>query len=299
MPLWASSLNQAQPNRTVKKPEATFSASSAPLNDAGSALNNSKTLEAVAGWVRAAREVTALTGAGLSTDSGIPDFRGPQGLWTKNPAAEKLSSLAHYMNDPEVRVTAWQARLQHPAWTAQPNAGHRALAELARQGSLRTLVTQNIDGLHQRAGTPSDAVVEIHGTMREVVCMSCGERGPMRTALDRVEAGERDPECRSCGGILKSATISFGQSLMVEDLMRAERAAAHCDLFLAAGTSLAVYPVALLPQVALEAGARLVIFNAEPTPYDERADAVIRGSLSETLPRLCAGLAPLGDAGSA
>jgi NAD-dependent deacetylase len=160
------------------------------------------------------------------------------------------------------------------------------LAKLARHGSLTTLVTQNIDGLHQRAGTPSEVMIEIHGTMREVMCMDCGERAPMQRALQRVKGGEQDPDCRSCGGILKSATISFGQSLVAEDLRRAERAAARCDLFLAAGTSLAVYPAALLPQVALESGARLVILNAEPTPFDERADAVIRGPLSETLPQL-------------
>ena len=244
------------------------------------------TIEKVAGWVAEAKEITALTGAGLSTGSGIPDFRGPQGLWTRNPKAERLSSLQHYMEDPKVRVAAWQARLHHPAWSAEPNPGHRALAELALRGSLTTLVTQNIDGLHQRAGTPSEAVIEIHGTMREVMCMTCDERAPMQRALERVKGGEQDPECRSCGGILKSATISFGQSLVAEDLRSAEKAAARCDLFLAAGTSLAVYPVALLPQVAIESGARLVILNAEPTPYDERADAVIRGPLSETLPLL-------------
>ena len=244
------------------------------------------TIEKVAGWVAQAKEIAALTGAGLSTDSGIPDFRGPQGLWTRNPQAERLSSLQHYMEDPEVRVAAWQARLHHPAWTAAPNPGHRALADLARRGSLTTLVTQNIDGLHQRAGTPSEAVIEIHGTMREVMCMACGERAPMQQALERVKGGEQDPDCRTCGGILKSATISFGQSLVAEDLRRAEKAAARCHLFLAVGTSLAVYPVALLPQVALDSGARLVILNAEPTPFDERADAVIRGPLSETLPRL-------------
>jgi NAD-dependent deacetylase len=245
-----------------------------------------ETVERVAGWVEQAKEITVLTGAGLSTDSGIPDFRGPQGLWTRNPKAERLSSLHHYMEDPEVRVAAWQARLHHPAWNAAPNAGHRALAELALRGSLITLVTQNIDGLHQRAGTPPEAMIEIHGTMREVVCMDCGERAPMQRALERVKGGEQDPECRTCGGILKSATISFGQSLVADDLRRAKQAAARCDLFLAVGTSLAVYPVALLPQVAIESGARLVILNAEPTPFDEKADAVIRGPLSETLPLL-------------
>jgi NAD-dependent deacetylase len=230
--------------------------------------------------------VLVLTGAGISTESGIPDFRGPQGVWTKDPKAEKLSNIHHYMNDPEVRVASWQARLVHPAWTAEPNAAHRALAELEGKGHVEVLVTQNIDGLHQKAGSSPERVIEIHGTMRQVVCMACGERAPMQRALDRVRAGEADPPCRSCGGILKSATISFGQSLVAEDLARAEKAARSCDLFLALGTTLTVYPVAYLPEAALDAGARLVIANAEPTPYDPRADAVFRGNLGDVVPTL-------------
>ncbi len=243
-------------------------------------------LAQVSGWLSAARQVVALTGAGISTESGIPDFRGPNGVWTRNPAAEKLSNIHYYMSDPEVRVAAWQSRLEHPAWTAEPNAGHVALAELERKGRLHTLVTQNIDGLHQRAGSSPGIVVEIHGTVHEVVCMSCGERAPMQRALDRVRAGEADPPCRSCGGILKSATISFGQSLVPEDLARAQRAAQGCDAFLAVGTSLTVYPVAYLPELALAAGARLVILNGEPTPYDGQADAVFRDRTGDVLPRL-------------
>jgi NAD-dependent deacetylase len=243
-------------------------------------------LAEIAGWLRDARSVVVLTGAGISTESGIPDFRGPNGVWTRDPKAEKLSNLHYYMSDPEVRVASWQARLVHPAWTAEPNAGHLALAELERLGHLETLVTQNIDGLHQKAGSSSDRVIEIHGTVREVMCMACGERAPMERALDRVRAGETDPPCRSCGGILKSATISFGQGLVAEDLQRAEKVARGCDLFLALGTTLTVYPVAYLPEMALEAGARLVIANAEPTPFDRQAAAVLRGNLGEVLPRL-------------
>ena len=155
-----------------------------------------------------------LTGAGISTDSGIPDFRGPKGVWTRNPEAEKRATLQHYMSDPQVRRKAWLDRLDHPAWAAEPNAGHRALVHLERRGKLDTLVTQNIDGLHQAAGSDPERVVEVHGTIREVVCMSCDERAPMQRALDRVRAGEDDPPCRTCGGILKSATISFGQNLV-------------------------------------------------------------------------------------
>ncbi len=243
-------------------------------------------LETVATWIAGARSVVALTGAGISTDSGIPDFRGPKGVWTTNPAAEKLSELRYYMADRDIRVAAWQGRLEHPAWTAEPNAGHRALADFERMGRLDTLVTQNVDGLHQQAGSSPDTVVEIHGTIRDVMCMACGERAPMQRALDRVRAGEDDPPCRTCGGILKSATISFGQSLVAEDLERAQRAAAGCDLFLAVGTSLTVYPVAYLPEEALAAGARLVIVNAEPTPYDRRAHATFTEPIGDVLPRL-------------
>jgi len=238
----------------------------------------------VAAWVKAARHVVALTGAGISTDSGIPDFRGPNGVWTRNPAAEKLSSLSHYMKDPAVRVEAWKQRVDHPAWRARPNAGHIALADLERAGHLDLLVTQNIDGLHLDAGSDPARTIEIHGTMREVVCMSCGERAPMKRALDRVVAGEADPACRSCGGILKSATISFGQDLVAADLERAQVAASGCDLFLAIGTSLGVYPAAALPAIALQSGARLVILNAEPTPFDGAAAAVLRAPISDVLP---------------
>jgi NAD-dependent deacetylase len=244
----------------------------------------------VAEWLREADSVAALTGAGISTESGIPDFRGPNGVWTKNPGAERLSTLHHYMSDRDVRVQAWRLRLEHPALTAEPSPGHLALAELERKGKLHTLVTQNIDGLHQKAGSSDDVLIEIHGTVHEVVCMDCGERAPMERALVRVRAGEDDPDCRSCGGILKSATISFGQSLVAADLDRAERAASACDVFLAVGTSLVVYPVAYLPQAALDTGAKLVIVNAEPTPYDSAADAVLRDPIGEVLPALIGGV---------
>jgi NAD-dependent deacetylase len=243
-------------------------------------------LETIAHWLRQANNVVALTGAGISTESGIPDFRGPNGIWTKDPKAEKLSHISTYMSDPEMRRRVWRTRLEHPSWTAEPNDGHRALAELEAKGRLHTLVTQNIDGLHQKAGSSFERTIEIHGTIRDVLCMSCGERAPMERALARVKAGEEDPECKSCGGILKSATISFGQSLVPEDLERAQIAAASCDVFLAVGTSLGVYPVAYLPQYALSAGARLVIVNAEKTPYDARAHALIREPIGQVLPRL-------------
>ena len=246
-------------------------------------------IEEVRAWIGEARRVVVLTGAGISTDSGIPDFRGPQGLWTKNPAAEKMATLQHYLGDPEVRKRAWRSRMETFAGERQPNPGHRALVDLERGGRLDTLVTQNVDGLHQLAGSSPGRVIEIHGTIREVVCMSCGERAPMERALARVRAGEDDPPCRSCSGILKSATISFGQSLVAEDLARAQEAAEACDLLLAIGTTLGVYPAAALVPIAKAAGARIVILNAEPTEMDELADAVLRGSISEVLPRLVPG----------
>jgi len=241
----------------------------------------------VRGWIGKAKRVVVLTGAGISTDSGIPDFRGPQGLWTRNPKAEKLSDIHYYMSDPEVRRLAWQSRLEHTAWTAQPNTGHKALVELERRGKLHALITQNIDELHQLAGHAPDKVIEVHGTMRKVVCMSCGERAPMEKALARVRSGEADPACRTCGGILKSATISFGQQLVPEVIDRAMQCATEADLLLAVGSSLQVYPIAGAVPLAKRAGARVVIVNAEPTPFDDLADAVFNDSISAVLPALC------------
>ncbi len=245
-------------------------------------------VEGVAALIRDAGRVVALTGAGISTESGIPDFRGPQGLWTKDPKAERLSSLQAYMEDPELRVRAWRSRLEHPAWTAAPNAGHVALAELERKDRLHTLVTQNIDGLHQKAGTSPERLIEIHGTLREVMCMSCDDRAPMEAALERVRAGEADPPCRTCGGILKSATVSFGQALNEIDVERARAVAEACDVFLAIGTSLTVYPVAYLPALAARSGAKVVVMNAEPTHYDAAADVVVNEPLGRVLPALAA-----------
>ena len=236
--------------------------------------------------IERARRIVVLTGAGISTDSGIPDFRGPQGVWTRNPEAEKMATIQHYVADPEVRKRSWRSRLESPALSAEPNPGHRALVDLEKTGKLLALLTQNVDGLHQKAGSSPALVVEIHGTAREVVCLDCGERAAMERALARVRAGEDDPPCRTCGGILKSATISFGQGLVQEDLYRAQQAAANCDLMFAVGTKLSVYPIAGVVPVAKRAGARVVILNAEPTEMDELADAVLRGSISTILPKL-------------
>ena len=240
----------------------------------------------LAAWLPEVKRLAVLTGAGISTDSGIPDFRGPDGTWTKNPAAERLSTYQVYMTDPAVRRRSWQARLVHPAWTAEPNPAHRALAELAHGAIDTQVITQNIDGLHQRAGTPADRVIELHGTMLDVVCTECGDRTAMADALDRVRAGEPDPPCARCGGILKSATVMFGQALFPGVFERAAIAAAGCDLLLAIGSTLTVQPAASLCSIATNAGAILVIVNRDPTPYDRAATAVIRNPIGQAVPQI-------------
>ncbi len=245
-------------------------------------------IDEVARLLRDARTVVVLTGAGISTESGIPDFRGPNGVWTKNPAAEKAANIEYYVNDPEVRARSWQSRVGSEIWQAEPNAGHRALADLEHRVPLAALLTQNIDGLHHAAGSSATLIVELHGNVREAKCLGCDWRGPMSETLDRVRAGETDPRCAECGGILKSATVSFGESLDAADLERAIEAARACDLFLAVGTSLGVYPANSLPTMALRHGARFVVMNAEPTPFDSHADVVVRSPLGEALPALVA-----------
>lgn len=251
---------------------------------------NDEAVEArVRAWVAAAQRIVFLTGAGISTESGIPDFRGPRGVWTRDPQAEKLSNIHYYIADAEIRRKSWQARLEHPAWSARPNAGHLAIAELERCGKLHALITQNIDGLHQKAGTSPERVIEVHGSVLAAVCLSCGWKGPMRKVLERVRSGEADPPCEQCGGILKSDTISFGQPLVPEVIDRAMRTAAEADLFVSVGTSLQVYPIAGTVAIAKQAGARVVIVNAEPTALDRLADAVLRKAIGATLP-LIAGM---------
>jgi NAD-dependent deacetylase len=245
-----------------------------------------RNLERAGELLSAARRIVVLTGAGISTDSGIPDFRGPNGVWTRNPAAEKASNIHFYLSDPEVRRAAWQNRLTTPAWTATPNAGHLALVELERAGRLDAVVTQNIDELHQRAGISKERVIEVHGTVWWSRCFHCQDRRPMAETLDRVRAGEQDPHCLVCHGILKSDTISFGQSLIPEVIDRAMQVSAQADLLLAVGSTLAVYPVAHCVPTARTNGADVVILNGEPTEMDSEANVVINGSISDLLPEL-------------
>ena len=251
-------------------------------NDSGS----DDAVDATRALVEQAGRVLVLVGAGISTDSGIRDFRGPDGVWTKNPAAEKAATLSYYVADPEIRRAAWRHRLESGMWSAEPNPGHHALVALERRGKLHALVTQNVDGLHHRAGSDPSLVIEVHGNVREAVCLSCAYRSPMAPVLDRVRAGDDDPACPDCGGILKSATISFGQSLVMEDLDRADSAARSCDLLLAVGSSLTVSPVCDLVPIAHTSGAPVVIVNAQGTPFDRMAEVVVRGSISEVLPEI-------------
>jgi NAD-dependent deacetylase len=243
-------------------------------------------LALVKSWIAAASGITVLTGAGISTDSGIPDFRGPNGVWTRNPEAEKAATLQNYLRDPEVRQRAWRSRLDNPRWLAEPNRGHLALARLQRTGKLRALVTQNVDGLHTAAGSDPNRIIEVHGTVQWAVCWECDRRWEMNEFLDRVRLGEADPPCLDCGGIVKSDAIMFGQDLVPEVIDAAFEAAEACELFVAIGTTLAVYPVANCVPLSKRAGARVVIINGEPTDMDPLADVVIRGSISEVLDAL-------------
>ncbi|WP_017541684.1 SIR2 family NAD-dependent protein deacylase [Nocardiopsis halophila] len=243
------------------------------------------TLAAAEAMMSGAERVAVLTGAGISTDSGIPDFRGPQGVWTKDPATAAMFDYDTYMSDADVRRKVWLMRRDHPAWDAEPNAAHHALADLAGSGRLSGLITQNIDGLHQAAGVPDDQVVEVHGTMHRVVCTACGLRTPAPEVLERLDE-ESDPHCLECGGIQKSDTISFGQRLDPDVIEEAAKAAEDAEVFVAVGTSLTVHPAAGLCDVALSAGATLIVVNAEPTPYDEAASAVLRDPIGEVVPAL-------------
>lgn len=245
-------------------------------------------IDELARRIHDAARVVVLTGAGVSTGSGIPDFRGPQGLWTTQPALERLFSLDAYLTDPDVRRRVWQLRLENPVFTASPSPAHLALVELERLDRLHTLITQNVDGLHQAAGSDPDRVVEVHGTIHEVVCLSCERRVPTSEVLEEVSAGDPDPACRECGGLQKTATISFGQSLDPAQLQRAHDAAMGADVFLAVGSSLVVHPVALLPRTALERGAHLAVVNAQPTPYDTNAHSIVRQDAGEVLETLAA-----------
>lgn len=233
-------------------------------------------------WLHGAKRILVFTGAGVSTESGIPDFRGPQGVWrTRDPARY---TVQNYLRDPAVRRERWHDRLESPIDTARPNAAHIAIARLQRAGLAPVVVTQNIDGLHQAAGCGD--VIELHGTTLEVSCLSCQRRLPVATVLDRVREGDDDPHCEICGGLLKTATISFGQGLVAADVDRAMAEAQACDACLAVGSTLSVWPAAGVPAHAVRHGARLVIINEGATDLDAMADAIVEQRAGTALPAI-------------
>jgi len=245
-------------------------------------------IDAIAGMILDAKKVVVFTGAGFSTESGVPDFRSPGGVWDKFDPSEL--NYPNFLRSEEVREKYW--RMHKMMWEtirdARPNSGHYAVAELYSLGKLDCVITQNTDGLHQKAGVPGEMVLELHGTMMWVDCLDCRQRYPRSHAHDKMLAGEKVPRCNSCNGLLKPATIAFGQSMPMRETAEAQRCSAGCDLFLAAGSSLVVYPAAQMPLIAKESGARLVIFNLTPTPHDYHADVVVSEKTGETLARVVA-----------
>jgi NAD-dependent deacetylase len=233
-------------------------------------------------WLEHARRILVFTGAGISTESGIPDFRGPNGVWkTTDPNRYTIES---YVNDREVRVERWQARLEGRFTGAEPNEAHLAITRLQQAGLAPVVVTQNIDGLHQKAGTVN--VIELHGTSTEAACLECARRMPIDVALDRVREGDVDPHCEFCGGLLKTATISFGQPLVPADMHRAVEEARIADVCLAVGSTLSVWPAAGVPVETIRQGGRLVIINEGATDLDGMAALIVSGRAGTVLPEL-------------
>jgi NAD-dependent deacetylase len=238
--------------------------------------------------IQPARHIVALTGAGISTESGIPDFRSPGSIWRQQPPV----SYQDFISKPEARQKYWQTRhaLSGQVAAAKPNAAHQALVELERIGVLLGIITQNFDGLHQDAGSYPERVVELHGTSREAACTLCGARSSMQDLQQRIDAGETDPTCSLCGGYMKTATILFGQRVPDDVLARAKSLANECDLFLVVGSALQVTPAAALPHLALARDVPLIIINLQPTPLDDYADVILRAKAGETLPPIVAAL---------
>lgn len=241
-------------------------------------------LKKVKEWIVTAQSITGFTGAGISTESGIPDFRSPNGVWANN----RTVYFQEFLKNTTDRIEYWRQKAE--IWAsirdAHPNLGHRAFVSLAGQEKLIALITQNIDGLHQRSGLDPKLVLELHGTTIEANCLDCNNKITMDEAVNRIRQGEPDPKCYICQGLLKPSTVSFGQSLPMEILEKARQAAQSCEVFLAVGSSLVVEPAASLPVLAKESGAKLVIINRTETPIDKFADSVIRGEITKILPQL-------------
>jgi len=238
--------------------------------------------------LKQAQRIVALTGAGISTESGIPDFRSPGSIWRQQPTV----SFQDFISKPEARQIYWQTRrkLSRQVLDAQPNAAHMALADLEKKERLLGIVTQNFDGLHHDAGNNPKHIVELHGTSRAAACTHCGQRSSIQELQQRIDAGEIDPQCSICGGFLKAATILFGQRVPDEELSRARELALACDLFLVVGSSLKVNPAATLPRFALKNDVPLIIINLQPTHLDDYAEIVINEKAGAVLPQIISGI---------
>ena len=235
-------------------------------------------------WIEQASKIVGFTGAGISTEAGVADFRSPNGVWARN----RMVCFQEFVSNEADRIESWRQKVE--SWPemrdAQPNTGHKSFVELHRAGKLSAMITQNIERLHQRAGLPDELVFELHGTTTEAMCLTCGDRIDMNEAVARVKGGEKAPKCRKCSGLLKPATVSFGQSMPQDVMLAAQQAAESCDLFLAVGSSLVVHPAASLPAIAKESGAKLIIINREETPIDQAADLVVHGEIGSILPAM-------------
>jgi len=243
-------------------------------------------IDAAADMIAQSKKLVVFTGAGLSTESGISDFRSPGGVWSRFDPSE--FTFQKFLSSEESRGKYWE--FSTSSWVemakAKPNPGHKAIAELDSIGKLDCVITQNIDGLHQRSGVPEEKVIELHGTARWVNCLECGQRYPREQIEERIKGGTKVPRCDSCGGIMKPATISFGQAMPERETHEAEDRASACDLFLVAGSSLVVYPAAQMPLIAKDSGARLIIINLTPTPHDPYADIAIHDKTGPALSQI-------------
>lgn len=244
-----------------------------------------KETEQLAQLIVQSKKVVVFTGAGISTESGIPDFRSPGGIWSRYDPED--FTIQKFLSGPAARKTIWRMSIEGGLLAeAEPNLAHHAITELHRLGKLDCVITQNIDGLHQKAGVPEDKVFELHGNMQWVVCLSCGRRFPMPEVLQRIRDGVEVPDCPDCQGILKPDAVFFGEALPEETLGEAIRRAQNCDLMIVIGSTLVIYPAAYVPTYATDAGAKLAIVNLTPTPFDQHAEVVIRGKAGEIMSRV-------------
>ena len=248
-------------------------------------METAELIARVAALIPTAERVIVFTGAGVSTESGIPDFRSAGGIWEKYNVED--FTYDKFLASPRARALTWQLFMEDTFWKARPNPAHHALAELERMGKLDCVITQNIDSLHQEAGNSPDNVIELHGTARWVYCLHCGVRFPSEEVYERIRRDRLEiPDCTACGGMLKQAVIAFGEPMPEAETLEAERRARCCDLFIVVGSSLVVFPAASMPLLAVRGGAKLVIINAEATPQDGIADIIIRGKAGEVLPEI-------------